>query len=365
MADEHQSNTDAPADTTATEPAAPETPSEPRVYTAAEQRAAIFERTGASDMGDFHPHAPRREEAPEQQEPAEPPEQTAHPALDAAPAPADQPRDELAELRAQVAALQAKLTESEPDEVAPEPEAPKDPDHPLAAHARQLLGQHATTKHVERAALLLEQRYQWQQFARHHDANPSDNAAASKAKAERAIAALDQQIEDLSETVALHAKIAAMEGEFERRSKPEPRQEAEKLIDSAFTNREELGKTYPHFVRALEADPEYGAEIKAQMLALPMDDPQAWLQSAERLLVISERALRTAAPKQTETQPPEQTAAKGEATVPKATPTAPPQPGERYPVRPSAPIGQEDTIYSRQDFWNRVNEGAAARGRSN
>lgn len=362
MADEHQTTPDSTAPPEATETAPSEVPEEPRLYTAAEQRAAIFERTGARDMGDFHPHAPPRE--PELEQPTAqatvPAEATAAPE-----SPTEQPSNELAELRAQVAALHAKLTEPDADDARAEPEAPKDPDHPLAAHARQILGPHATPKHVGRAAALLEQRYQWQQHADWHEANPSDEAPKVKGQAQRAMASLDQQLDDLAETVTLRAELAAMRGELERRDKPDPRDAAAKLIDSAFGNAEALGQHYPNLVTALAADPEYGAELKAQMLALPMGDRQEWAQNAERLLVISERALKAAKPKQPATQPPTpEPAAKGATPVPKATPTAPPQPGERYPVRPSAPIGQEDTIYSRKDFWSRVNEGAAARGRS-
>lgn len=343
----------------ATEPA----PDAGRFYTSAEQRASILARTGASDLGAFHPAAP----APAASTPA--PTETQQPAETAAPAPtapaptALPPSDvaaELAAMRAEVAALQART--KEPEAAAPEP--PAAPAHPLEAHARNVLGPGAQPHHVQRAVTMLEEGMRWKAVLEHHAKHPSDAAPAAKEQAQRALDEIQRQVQDLAELATLHAQLGELRAQ-QQAPKPEQRmQERSQTLDKVLADATHMGAHHPNLTRAMAANPAVREQARAYLMALPDDEHfaargDAYLHNLDAMFATAP----VAAPQPTQPPP----AAAKETNVPKLPQTAPPpaQPtgGPRYPVTATS-NGTEQPFVSRKDFWDRVNNGFAARGRA-
>lgn len=357
------------SDTTApvsAEPAAPTPAAEPtRFYSAAEQRAAILERTGAANMGAFHPAAPRAQDAaePAPEAPAAPVEAPTAPPEPSAPARDD---GELAALRAELATLQQRM--AEPEQVAPAP--PATPPHPLEAHARQVLGDGAQPHHVARAVELYEQQQRWKAFVEHHEMHPSDAAPAEIAKAKRAMAQNEQQIADLTERAQLHAAIAALKGEREKPT-PEQRKQARGVeLDGILGNEQVMGQHHPNLARAMSADPAMRESVKAYLLALPEDDAtfrvlgNHYLHAMDAMAAkVAPSAPAPAAPQAASAPaatPPRQTPAPRVAPAPGAAPPNMAKDGPRVPIHMTPPAPEQPFV-SRRDHWERVNNNWAAR----
>lgn len=325
-------------------PTAPTESVEPKIYTAAEQRAAIFERSGATSMGDFHPAAPAR--------PAAEPALVATP-VDAAPAapvaPAMAPpagpdvASELARMRAEVEKLQ-KLS-AEPDEA---PEAPPAaPAHPLEAHARQVLGAGAQPHHIARTVELLDTGLSWQRFLAHHEVNPTPAGAAEVAKAKRALDGIQREIASMGELAALHAKVAELTEQTARVTPEQRQQQRAAVVNAALANG--VAQHHPALHKAMQAKPAMVEAIKAYLLALP--DDESFLERGDAYLFSLDAAF----------------AVQETPAAPVAAPAAPVPVPTSQPAKPPVhvqPAGQTNSFVTRRDFWARVQNGYEARGKA-
>jgi hypothetical protein len=276
-------------------------------------------------------------EPPTAVQPAPPPEP---PAVATAPT---QPSDDLAALRAEVAALQqrARQPELEP----PAPAEPAKPAHPLEAHAKQVLGPGAQPHHVERAVELLDQGMQWQRVLDHHAANPTPSSAAEVTKARRAMATLQQQVEDIAERARLHAQIAELRGAHEK-PKPEQRmQQRAQVLDSVLADHgpQAMGM-HPNLSAAMQADPKVAEQVKAHLMRLP--DDEHFIARGNEVLHMLDRAY----------------AGRAQA-APAPAPSPPPAVATPAPtkVQPQEFAGAGAPLVSRQDFWSAVHNGIAAK----
>lgn len=327
------------------EPAvAPTEPSAPSVYTAAEIRANILAKTGAQDMGAFHPAAARVAA------PVEPPVDV-EPSVPTAPAAtASQSGDvaaELAAMRAEVAALQAR---AQPEPETPPTADPAKPAHPLEAHAKSVLGPGAQPKHVEQAVGIIEEAMQWEAFDRWHEANPSESSASERARASKQLAALRSKLDGLSELATLHAQLAEIRAEAAKAKQPDPEQQkrerSEFLTGKIFTA-EVLGAHHPNLWAAMQTAPAMRTLVQEKLLALPYDTEFYSRGDAILHSLDAQCAPAPAADK-----------------APVAVPRQPPRPAQPPPPpQPPAPTGDQPFL-TRRDFWARVENGFAARGRA-
>lgn len=330
------------------ENSATEAPATPEVYTSAQLRAEAMERAGRSDMGQFLPSY--RAPEPEADAPTAPGEQPSG----SAPAMANggDVAGELAAMRAEVAALR-KQADPEP-EPEPEPEQPAAPAHPLEAHAKSVLGPGAQPKHLARAVTLLEQAMQWDAFARHHEANPSESSSTELARAKRARAEIDRELDGLSELASLHAQQAELRAELARSKQPDPEQQkrarADTLTGQIFTD-EAMGKYHPHLWAAMKGMPAMRKLVHEQLMALPFDATFA-ARGDEILHALEAECTPVEAPAATHSAVP----------APAATPRSPKPPVQRPPA-PTAEPG-EKPILTRQQWREQFANQFAARSRN-
>lgn len=328
-------------DVTTTPPAAP---AEPKIYTTAEHRAAIMERSGATSMADFHPAAgsrPAPTEAAPVMPPADPAPAAPIPPSLAPPAGPDV-ATELARMRAEVEKLQQLA--AEPDEV---PEAaPTAPAHPLEAHARQVLGAGAQPHHIARTVELLDTGLSWQRFLSHHEANLTPAGAAEVAKAKRALDGIQREIAGMSELASLHAKVAELTEQTTRVTPEQRQQERTRVVASALDNPDHMAKHLPALHKVMQARPAMAETIKAYLLALP--DDESFIERGDAYLFSLDAAFATQEP------------------APVAAPAAPPPapaPAQRTPVHVQ-PAGHTGAFVTRRDFWAKVQNGYEARGKA-
>lgn len=332
------------ADTTTSEPAAPE------IYSAAQLRAEALERTGRTNMGEFMPRG-RAPAAPEPEFDAE----EAAASAESGQAPAPQGGDvaaELAAMRAEVAALQ-RQAQPEPEPTAEPAAEPAKPAHPLEAHARTVLGPGAQPKHVARAVTLLEQAMQWDAFARHHEANPSEASGAELARAKRARAEIDRELDGLSELAQLHAQQAELRAELAKSKAPDPEQQkrerSESLTAKIFTP-EAMGRYHPNLWAAMQGLPAMRKLVHEQLMALPYD-----AQFAAR----GDAILHALEAECTPAEPPAKPAAAPVAPAPHARTIKAPPPRPPAPTPPA-----EQPVLTREQWRRQLANNFEARSRS-
>jgi hypothetical protein len=252
---------------------------EPRTW-----REKIFGRLGKKSAGDFHPAAEAiraRGRAA-----AAPPDAAPPPA--AAPASAD--ASELAALRAELADLRAAVRYPAPNPMLPAPEPPAaaaptkptrpDPrTQPFEVAALDYLGDDAAPELVTRAAGALANLAAWQSQAKY----ATDERL--KARAEREVRQLEEQVDSYRQTAAYQRELAELRGRLDRFEAPRVDVAAHKSALFSPERAPVLAEHFPRLAHALQAGAVSRAAIEARLDKLDATgEPKAWQAAAAGVL---------------------------------------------------------------------------------